>query len=79
MTLVEVVEDKQGKDEDAYKALGCSCGHDIVFGTCPNNLFSLGCLHPVQVSPEWKVEEIFRTDMDFLTTALLRGDYLEQI
>ena len=67
LTLVEVVEDKEGKEKDADKALGGSCSHAIVlvivlviaivsvFGTCLNNICSLGCLHPVQVSPgRWK-------------------------
>ena len=63
LTLVEVVEYKDGKEKDADKALGGSCSHAIVlvivivivFGTCLNNICSLSCLHPVQVSPgRWK-------------------------
>ena len=63
LTLAEVVEDKDGKEKDADKALGGSCSHAIVlviaivivFGTCLNNICSLSCLRPVQVSPgRWK-------------------------
>ena len=63
LTLAKVVEDKDGKEKGADKALGGSCSHAIVlviaivivFGTCLNNICSLGCLHPVQVSPgRWK-------------------------